>query len=366
MSNCLPERVYYDLTFFNNTFLDVNSPVQYVPAGVTQTRDTPYLYNPEQYNMAIVRFSIDGSYIARVAQSPLSNTGTTGTRLWVSLSYNGVYYDEGIVFPTITSFIGKQEKLEYNIYGFLDHINDALFRCQQRVIAAGASCPYGQTFITYDPSSQLYQINIPSYYGTGTFGATGDGTIGVHMSYFLFQKLGSSFDVDQDSPLKYNNHDIAIVKKWRGDNQISGSNFYFGGSPTGNTGTYFAIKQDCPFPSSIVDLNRLIITTTTLPVVEEFKYRDDFLAVGTKENVTASVITDILIGKDVPLASRGEPLVYIPDVYRLVALKSAVPLNKADVQFFVADKQGFIYQLFLAPGSSINCKLLFLKKGLSN
>ena len=79
-----PDHVYVDATFYNDSYNNPSLP-QYIPAQISQTRDSPFINNPALYNMAITRFSISSDYPARVYQG---FTGATGTQLWASLSYN--------------------------------------------------------------------------------------------------------------------------------------------------------------------------------------------------------------------------------------------------------------------------------------
>jgi len=361
-----PDHIYVDATFYNNSYTTLAAANQYIPAQIYQQRDSPYLYNPELYNMTVTRFSISGDYLGRAYQSLATTTGPTGTRLWVSLSYNGVYYDEPIVIPTINAPQGGYEKVSVNIFGFLSLVNAGFLAAQNAVIAAGATCPYGQVMMTFDPATALYSVNVPAYYGTGTVGVTGAG-IGVHMSYFLFQKF-QSFDVIQNAPLLYNNHDITLVREWYGDNQIPATSIFSGTGTVGGTGDYYMVlTQDAAWPSSIMDVNRLIITTNNIPIIPEYKSTTSYLPpVGSSNNQTQSIITDFIIGRDAPFQSRGEPYVYIPSFYRLTSMQGSSPLTTFDLSILVSDNMGYIYPLYLSPGGSIDVKVLFLRKGLVN
>lgn len=367
-TNQSPDHIYYNLTFYNNSYLSPTGPIQYVPASISQSRDSPFLMDPSQYNVTIARMTVSSNAVYRVYQSLYAVDANT-TYWNVAVSYNGTYYTAPVIIPTGTSPItGRSAKFEDTIQGFLELVNAAYLNCQNQAIVGGAACPYGQPLFTYEPATQLISLNVPSYYGTGTVGATGDGNIGVHMSYLLYQKIAQSIDSVEAVPLQYNNHDISFNKQWTGNNRVSATTLY-SGSGTGGTATdyYFVLTQDKAWASAILDQNRLIVTSSSLPIIPEYRstaYASNFGA--NASNKTISSITDFLIGTDAELQSRGNPFIYIPQLYRLVSMNGSAPLTRLDIKLYTADKFGNLYELFLPPGGSLDIKLLFLKKGLSN
>jgi hypothetical protein len=360
-----PDHVYLDGTFYNDSYRNPSDPVQYVPAIISQQRSSPFINDPSKYNLTIARFSISSDYIARVYQS----IGTTGThtkdRLWVSLSYNSTYNDVPIIIPTTTDPVGFPQKADYNIFNFLNIINQGFLTSQNAVTTAGGPTGPGQVLMTFDPASALYSINIPSWYGTGTVGTTGNG-VGVHMSYFLNNKF-QSFDVIQNSPLLYNDHDITFNRVWRGDNLVDNLYTNVGLSGTGTTGVYMVQTQDGSWASTTTDDSRLVLVTSTLPIVSEYKSTTNYSHYGgSNGSQSLQIVTDFLIGKDAQLNSRGQSYIYLPNLYRLTELKGSTPITQWDIQAFVSDNQGFLYPLYLSPAGSFDIKLLFIKKGLSN
>ena len=358
-----PDHVYVNMTLYNNSFENPSSPNQYIPATISQTRDSSIIDNPEEYNLTITRFSIPSENIARAYQAVTSNTGPTGTRYWVGLEYNGAFFDEPIVFPTITDANLKLAKLEYNIFAIMGLINAGFAAAQAAVITAGGPTGPGQVIMTYDPATQLYDLNIPSWYGTGTTGGTGQG-IAVHMSYFLNQRF-NSFNSLQNAPLLYNNHDVTFVRSWLGDNLVSNIYTNVGTGGTGITGNYMVLRQDAAWPSALMDTCRLLLTTASIPIVQEYKAVTDYLNLPSGNKIQP-IITDFFIGRDSELQSRAEALIYLPDFYRLTALKGNTPITQLDITAYVQDCTGFYYPLLIPPGGSMDLKLLFIRKGLVN
>lgn len=369
MHNQDSDHIYVNATYTNNSFLSPNDPTQYVPATLTQTRDSAFVTDPDKYNITIARFSISSDYVARVFQ-PVNTTAATGpnqTTWWVGLSYNNIYYDVPIVIPTQTSENLFPVKSEHCIFGFIDLINQGYAAASTLVTAAGGPTGFGgQVVMTYDPVSGLYDMNSPSYYGTGDVGVTGAG-IGIHMSFFLYRKF-QSFDILQNAPLLYNNHDVTFRRRWFGNNLNTGgivTNINTFG--VGLTGPYMVLKQDKAWPSSVMTVNRLIITTSSLPIYSEYKGTLNYTQFGSAPgNQQISILTDFFIGQDADLQAQGENYRYTPDQYRLTSLKGCAPLTQFDISVYGVDADGTIFQIFLRPGGSMDVKFLFLLKGLQS
>lgn len=362
------DHIYLDVNLFNNSAIGPTGQglMQYIPAEVNLTRDQPYLNTPEFYNLAVVRFAISSSYVPRVFQV----LGTTGgnTTWYVGLSYNGVYYTEPIVLPTILNGIQMDQQVLYNVNAFLDVINAGYLAAQTAAQVGGA--PTGSTgaqpLMTYDPVDQLYTMNVPTFYGTGTTGATGAG-IGVHMSFPLYQEF-QSFNFIQNSPLLYaagNNSDVTFVRELTGFNYINNT-IILSLSGTGS-GPYMQLKQDASWASTISNINRLQITSNQLPVVQEFVSTTTYLQEeGGPGNQIFPILTDFLIGSDSQLQNQGQDYLYFSNLYRITTLQGSTPLRSFSLKIYVTTHSGLRFPLFIPPYGCMCLKLLFLKKGLTN
>jgi len=351
------DHIYVNLTYSNNTDIEPNGGTQNILAKFAQQYDRGIISNPQEWNITIARFSISSDTIGRVYQEYPTTTGNT--KFYVGLSYNGVYYDEPIVLPTDTLPDGKRIQVVYNINDFLDIINEGYGAAQALVTGAGGPTGPGQVIMTYEPETKLYTINVPTYYGTGTVGTTGNG-IGVHMSYQLYHRF-QSFSTIQNNPILYNGHDITYVRKWRGNNYTE-----LRYPDAGTTGGYMELKQEDQWASSIMDVTRLIITTTMIPVVQEYRAQQNYLDFGGNSgNKTINTITDFLIGSDTDITNRAEHWNYTPDQYRIASLQGTTEIRQFDVQVYVATSTGEIIPVWLAPQDSMDIKFLFMKKGLT-
>ena len=361
----VPDHIYVDGTLYNDTFVTgatgATAGPQYVLAQIQQQQTAPIVTDTAQYSLVIARFSIGGSFVARTEQP--NATDSTNAQDWVSLSYNGVYYDSPVIIPLTLDPIGQPARLAYTIQAWLDVINAAWAASLANLIAANPGGPTGPTapgpVITFDPATGLYALNVPTYFGTGATGATGDG-IGVGMSYQLYRGF-QSFNVLQDSPLLYNHHDITFVREFTGANTVT---LNFGA--TGGTGPYMALQQEAAWGSSIENTSQLLLVSSSLPVyAETIATTNASNPAAGMGNVTLATITDFLIGADSELASQANGYLYVPTLYRIVSMKGTGPLSYWDVQAYIRQTDGTVFPLYLAPGESMSVKLLFLKKGLT-
>ncbi len=308
VTHVLPDHIYIDANLYNNTFLSPTGPIQYIPAEIKQQRDSPYIFDPSYYNLAIARFSISSDCVPRTFQDvrTTSTTGTFQTREWVGLSYNGVYYDQPVVLPTVLDPLQQPTKAVFSIYAFLDVINAAWAAAQTAMSAASGITGPGRIIMTYNPGTELYTINAPAWFGTGGVGVTGAG-VGVHMSFLLYQKF-QSFNMIQNSPLLYNNHDVTFIRQDTGLNIINDGSLVLdlGTGGVGVTGVYIQIQQDDAWASTIIDAHRLLITTSTLPVYNEYLAVINPLAT-SNGNQTLPILTDFLIGQFHLYASNLSP-----------------------------------------------------------
>jgi len=349
----IPDHIYFNLTFTNNNVPPNGTTPQYVPARVMQTYDRVIVPDPSKYNVSIVRFAISSDALNRVYQ-PYPTT-TMNTTFWAGVGYTGTYYNEPIVLPVMVDPNGVNIQGVNNVNLFIDQINTAYGNATTALAATGPT-GIGQPLITYNPVDGLYTMNIPSWMH--------DNNVSVTMSYQLYHRF-LGFSATVNNPLLYNNRDVTFNQVYRGDN-LTSIEYPIGTGGTGPTGPYLQMRQDCQWPSSIMDINRLIIVTNTIPVVSEFKANQTSSQFGAAPgNQTLSILTDYFIGEDLQLQANSNKFIYVPTIYRISSLQGNSPLVQLDLSVYVSDSGGNIYPLYLGPLDSMDSKILFLEKGLT-
>ena len=361
-SNVPPDHIYLNGTVYNDNYIN-SSLAQYVPAEINQTRTSPFLDKCSSFNMSIIRFAISDDCIPRVFQA--TNTTTATTPWGVAVSYNGVFYDQPVLLPLENNPDGTQGRVVYSIQAFLDYINIAWGLAQTAAQADGAPTGTGQVFINLDNTTGFYNVNVPTFYGLGIdANAPADG-IGVHMSLPLYQLFGSYNAVLPRGPsITYNFHNVTFVREIVGFNEVVTNYSTIGSYPP--TDVYFQLKQDAPRPSNVMNITRLIITTTTLPVYPEFSaplFTSNNTVGG---NNTEKLVTDFFIGQDGVLENDNASITYVANPYRLISLTGSTPLSSWDLKIYYATFDNQIFPLYIPPYGKIDMKLLFLKKGLTS
>lgn len=362
--NLPPDHIYYNATKYVNTYLNP-AIAQYEPATYNKTRTAAYLANPSQYNMTITRLSISGDCIPRVEQ-PLETTALN-TYWWVNVSYNGVYYDQPVLIPVSSYPDGQPGRVIFNIEEFVYLINQAFAAAQAAMISDGGPAQQGTVFMSFDSTTGLFTLNIPTSYGQGLFALAPADGVGVGMSLGLYGMFGG-FDayVPRGPIITYNNHEVVFRRLY------TGTNFYQSEYPTfpptglapGNG--YIQSIQESSKPSSVMAAHRLIVTTTQLPVYPEFV--SDITSLNNTQggNNAISIVTDFFIGHDGVLEHASGTIVYTPSTFRLISMTGSSPIASFDLSFSYQTADGTIRPLYLPPGGELDCKVLFLKKGLTS
>jgi hypothetical protein len=203
-------------------------------------------------------------------------------------------------------------------------------------------------------------VNVPDWMGASSDSVAN--RVNVHMSFALYQKF-QSFPVNQVYPLPSppSNHEITFVVEYTNLNRLAGSAIFVGAPQPKN---WIALSQDANYPSSVSPFFKLVITTTSLPIIAEQLNRSLVTAPqGGPANVTQKILTDFLIDSSNEIKNiNGQPLVYIPELYRQVGMYGSEKLTQWDLTFQTVTDQGGLFPFFLAPGGIADIKLVFIRK----
>lgn len=363
--------IYLNGTFYNDTTFGQNP--RWLPAYVVQERATSFLKDAKYYDLVPLRFNITNATPSfRVYDFPLWDA--SATPMSVGVSYNGKYYDEPVVIPEVSDPVGNTLRATKSVYQYLKIINDAWADAQAAMITdGGPTGSFGSPCMAFDNKSGLYSIYIPEWYGEGggITGAspTGSGWVGVNMSHHLYQRF-QSLPVQINVPLQNQDHDVNIDHFWWTNNKVSADNISVSGVTGGGTGDYFfAIEQDGAWANSVEDYYKLEMVTTTLPIRQEFTDGTELSKLGSGgNNKSFPIVTDFLIGKSgdnngLLHNNAAEPYVYIDTPpYRRISMYGNGELFKWDLQWFVRDRYGQQYPMYIGPGGVIDVKLAFIRK----
>ena len=380
-----PDNVYYDVTITNLETLDKNPPILYF----NETRNTPFVFDPESYYLSIVRFTLDTPTLPVFIPLIQPNQGDVNLTIYsVTLSwtnpvapfqtFNQQTFIEFIPQATFTSVPSPpnqtSDKLQNNQTGYYEIlnyqywlllINNAFATCiaglNAQVAGAGLALP-----VYHFPPSMAWDTtqNIAILTTEQTaFDPSLPSHIEIYMNAPLYQ-LFSSFP--------------AIIK---GVDVVAGKNIQiiangFGGAtivqfppvvvaPAVQYPSY-QIVQEYSTIALWTPITSIVFTSNTLPIVPSnvstpllFVNGAIFNNGGNNSNVSR-VVTDFVSDSGVYKPN----IVYNPTAqYRLVNLVGNTPIYNLDLNVYWKSRTGALQPFRLSSGSSATIKILFTRKG---
>jgi len=368
------DKLYYDITFTNLAQDQTVSPV----VNFTETRNTPFILDPEQYYLSIIRFSLDCNSLPMFIPSIQPDQPNINlTTYYISLSYKPpvigsfeVFVSKPIIFepqnliaslpaPPSSTFDKLQDNSSgyYYIYTYqfwIYLINKTFKECYDELVALTfPNSPASHApVMEFDTSGKIGVINADvAFYESAL-----PNPITIYFNNNLGQ-LFSSFPFYINSASGFLNYKLAVS--------------VFGGStlikyPTTNP-TYTAIQcwQEYSTASDWSPVQSIVFTSTLLPVVSNqlsnpiILYNGGAITSNGNNNNFAQIITDMIADNN-----DYKPFVlYNPQAeYRLVELIGNTPLYSVDIQIYWKNRFGQLIPFRLTPQGSANIKIMFTKK----
>lgn len=380
-------HIYYNINITNN-----NNGADVPPPQVifNETRNTPYLGNPSEYYMSVIRFSLE----------------TPTLPIWIPQ----VTVGQGNASQTIYSFT-----LSYDLSGVTYNQQNYL-----QYVAQNPSAPNPAPPITFqDLTSDYYYVysvqNITQMLNTtlqtayNSIKATVNALPGApqlpsaNAPFFEYNPTNNTFILDADiSGYNLDSTTYTPIKIWCNSpmynllSSFSAANYGFKGvtngknylfnmryikgqsaypfSTAGPAGSNFnaqnclQIFQEYPTLPLWCPIQSMVFTTALLPVVPEltalptvFGSNSKFVSDGNNSNITP-VLTDF----EIQLTDGFEfkpNITYAPaGEYRLTDLYGNTPLSALEVRVFWKDIFGNLKPFYLAEGCNASIKILFRKK----
>jgi len=381
----IPEKVYYDVLISNLNSQDVVAPVAYY----NETRNTPFLQQPELYYMSIIRFSLDSTTLPvfrPVIQANSTNVNKTIYSITLQYSPNNVRYFESQQFiiyapqnvvatvPSAPAFNPKKVQNNntayYDIYSyqyFIFLINNtfttAYADLNAKVIAGGfpaigAHAP----IMTFDTSSSIAILNSQyPYYSQATAHP-----VNIFFNPSLIQ-LFSSF------PATLQSYTDDTGKNYQIETDTFGGSSILQAFPTSAApwaGGAIQTIQEYSTVANWTPISAIVFTSNTLPIVPNQVGEPEIIVDGISFNTggnnanIAQIITDFISDSGIYKPN----IVYQPSAqYRYIEMLGNRPVYNLDVGVFYRDRMGEMFPVRLAAGSTITIKFLFtLKSSLGN
>jgi len=376
-----PDKVYYDVAISNIATVDNPPP----PLYFNETRNQPFVTDPESYYLSIIRFTLDTPTLPVITPEIQPNQANANLTVYsVTLQWtNPVAPFQTFTQQTFVTYIPQNLSIPqpappsqtdtglknnpqsyYDIYNYqywIYLVNITFTTCfnalNAQVTGAGLALPsLNKPVMNWDAQQNIAILNadIAGY----------DDTAANHIKIFFNPSMYNLFNSFPVSIIGFNSitlgRNVRIV--------TSG----FGGAnivpypPVTPTYTALQIVQEYSTIALWTPVTSIVFTSNTLPIVPNnisapllFLNGNQFRSGGNNSNI-AQVITDFV-------ASEG---MYKPQVtfapsaqYRLVNLVGNTPIYNLDIEVYYKNRVGDLIPFRLGSGSTATIKILFTRKG---
>ena len=389
-------HIYYNITLTNNDTTDTGN---FPNVTFTETRNTPFLNCPEDYNMSVIRFALDTPTLPiMVCQPIVGSTDPLNLIYGVKVGYRvpggavAVEYNhsENLRFTPPTDLevpppvpITQQDIQNpfYNMYSynaFILMLNTAVLNAYTAVVEqynkAYPATPITDTvgpYFSWDTGGNLAILTMPQdlVISGGPLATTQNDGLYISFNASLYN-LFSSFNAYRERDLVTGGIFYELEMD-TGPSAVLSSKVVTVGGVTTTVYDYQVIQEytTCPLWSPI---SSIVFTTSMLPINPELQaapivFNDNqvFSSVGTNANLT-TVLTDFIV----PLTTGTEykpSLNYTPaGEYRLVSLFGRSPASSIQVNVFYKNRFGTLVPLTLGFGCSASIKIMFRRKDYGN
>lgn len=376
-----PDKVYYDITISNLANTNTAPP----PLYFNETRNSPFVIDPESYYLSIVRFTLDTNTLPVITPEIQADQSNRNLSVYsVTLEWaNPVAPFQTFVQQTFLIYAPQNQqavipappsqtinKLQNNSTGYYDIfnyqywillVNQTLQQCYNdlntQVVSAGLALPSAYApVMNWDTQQNVAILN-------ADIAGYNDQTANYIKIYFnpsMFNLFSSFPFIIESSDVVANGKNSRII--------MSG----FGGANTvpypavAPLYTALQIVQEYSTLSLWTPITSIVFTSNTLPIVANqvsapllFNNGKRFTTGGNNANI-AQVITDFIVDNGVYKPSIS----YVPSAqYRLVNLVGNTPLYNIDVEVFYRNRVGELIPFKLGSGGTATVKFLFTRKG---
>lgn len=373
------DKIYYDIVVTN--FATITKPPP--PLYFNETRNTPFVLDPESYYLSIVRFTLDTPTLPVIQPEIQPNQANKDlTTYSITLSWTNpvapfqtfdaheyiIYSPQNLeaVVPSAPSF--TTSKLQNNQTGYYDiynyqyfiylvnqTFNTAFTNLNAQVVGAGLVLP------TIHAPVMDWNVSDSTAVITADQAGYNDTTANYISIYFnpSFYQLFSSF------PSIIEGFGLGLGKNVRLVTASLGGSNVVNYPPVNPTYVGLQVYQEFSTVALWTPITSIVFTSNTLPVVTTqlsapLIFFDGSTFVGGGNSNVAQVITDFVADE----AKYKPQLVYEPSAqYRLVNLTGNRPLYTFDLNVFYKNRVGELIPFRLSSGSSATIKILFSRRG---
>ena len=375
--------MYYDVTITNLETINQNPPSLYF----NETRNTPFVYDPESYYLSIIRFTLDTPTLPVFIPIIQPNQGNRDLTIYsVTLSYTDpvtlITYNEqtfvtfvqqifGVVVPAPPSQTndglqnnqtGYYEVLNYQYW--IQLINDTFVTCftalNAQVVAGGGTLPSANApSMAWDTTTNTAILTAEQV----GYDTTLANPIEIYMNPAMYQ-IFSSFPViiKGSVDILFGKNIQLIMDGFGGANVVK----FPPTAPSASQYDALQVVQEYSTIALWTPITSIVFTSNTLPVVPAnisapllFVNGQIYSNGGNNSNIS-QVVTDFVSDDGIYKPN----IVYTPSAqYRLINLVGNTPIYNLDLNVYWKSRTGVLQPFKLSSGSTATIKLLFTRKG---
>ena len=314
-------------------------------ANFNVTRTIPFIKNPSEYYMTVVRFSAPGN----VPLFIYPNDGKVANNTFYSVTLQSANKTSQ-KFLIHTNYFGPDTNASEAIYPFgilyyqhmLNMVNTALAAAFTEVNNAGGVTATAPPFFIYESDTNLFSLIAQERYDPQTsFAGTG---IRIYLNIQLhrfFKTIRSEF----------NGINTSVGRTYIYPVQDYGNNLTtaISGVPA------FEMRGEYANASAWRDFISIVFTTGTLPV----RYEETPSEINDKP-LFRPIVSEFF---DNTRGFGRQHIFYEPTAeYKRIDLLGNIPINTIDLDVFWQKRDGTPFALPIPPRSSVKMKILFEKK----
>ena len=366
-----PQYLYFDIQMTNYVSASTLPP----QLRFVETRTIPYLVDPKDYTLSIIRFQLDTpSLPVFVPEIQLNQPDPNLTVYSLTLEYDGITQQQFIEFspqdisitiPNGPNPLPDNSSGYYNVFSYqyvIDLVNRTFKRAFENLTASvsanqGIMPTENYPFLSWDTVNNVAILNadVAGY-------TSGENLIEIYFNNSLYNLFSSFLAI-------YEGYNVPFGKnKWMTiTNNLAGSNtiqYPIDNNPQTPTYTAVQISQEYSTISLWSPISSIVFTSNTLPIIPTqlgtpLLYYDSSLNIATSSGANFSQIITDMVAND----SLYKPtLVCEPYYPREIDLIGTGDLKTIDINCFYKSKLGVLQPFVLNSGCSASVKIMFTRK----
>ncbi len=362
-----PIHIYYSVEANNLDTTGTKPPVIF---DINENRQNPFLGCPQNYNMSIIKFGLNGTKslpaFIPVIEDPNVNINTTIYKIGIldvagatETQLNIVWTPQNTTITTPTLSPTQSLSDYYFCYDYDHFINLVNARLAQAYNTENGSL-IGVPYFELDPDT----FNINLYYSTTIY----NGSLVITMNEAMWN-LFSTFNHEIISSPSPGISQQYYLRPTQSPTPIIADYTYVAAGPT-NVPYYKYVSKNTPLVLWN-PVKNIVFTSSTLPVVgtnitQKNYYSDSNSLIGAGNAAIANIITTFTATINANNSFKQQ-LIYLPTAeFRFISMTGTNPLSNMQISIVWTDIYNNVRPFYLNSSCSVNFEILFRRVDYNN